>query len=196
MLDYQSIMNLYMRIHRLIWIMLFGSNFKRFGRKSSIQFPLRIQNAKYIEIGNNVSIMKKAWLVAIKIDHHTPSLSIGNGTRIGHYFLISSVRDVKIGEKVLIADKVYISDNLHSYEDVTIPIMSQPTVFKRSVHIGDESWIGEKVSIIGASIGKHSVIGANSVVTKDIPDYCVAGGTPARVIKRYNFNTKEWQRVD
>ncbi|MCK4619283.1 MAG: hypothetical protein KAT52_05010 [Desulfobacterales bacterium] len=69
-------------------------------------------------------------------------------------------------------------------------------MFKSSVYIGNNSWIGQNVTIIGVKIGKHCVIGANSVATKDIPDYCVAAGSPAIVKKRYNFETNEWQRVD
>src|SRR5690606_32270085 len=94
---------------------------------------------------------------------------------------------VDIGNNVLIADKVYISDNLHSYEDVNIPIWKQPIKQLREVRIGNNSWIGENVCIIGANVGNHCVIGANSVVTKDIPDYCIAVGTPAKIIKRYCF---------
>ena len=63
------------------------------------------------------------------------------------------------------------------------------------VTIGEDSWIGENVCICGASIGKHCVIGANSVVTKDIPDYCVAAGIPAKVIKKYNFEKNSWDRI-
>jgi acetyltransferase-like isoleucine patch superfamily enzyme len=61
--------------------------------------------------------------------------------------------------------------------------------------IGEGSWLGENVCVIGASIGKHCVIGANSVVTKDIPDYSVAVGIPAKVIKKYNFNKCEWEKI-
>jgi acetyltransferase-like isoleucine patch superfamily enzyme len=93
------------------------------------------------------------------------------------------------------AEKVYISDNIHAYKDVTKPIMHQPIVHKGNVYIGDNSWIGESVSIIGANIGKHCVIGANSVVTHDIPDYCVAVGSPAKVIKRYNFDINQWEML-
>lgn len=65
-----------------------------------------------------------------------------------------------------------------------------------NVHIGDGSWLGTHVVIAGnITIGKHCVIGANSVVTKDIPDYSVAVGIPAKVVKRYNFDTKCWERV-
>jgi acetyltransferase-like isoleucine patch superfamily enzyme len=158
-------------------------------------FPMKIKRSQYMEIGDHVSIHNKAWLVAIK-DNDIPRLIIEDYTTIGHFSVIASLRYVHIGKNVLIADKVYISDNLHSYEDITCPIMSQPIVFKGNVHIGDDSWIGQNVSIIGAKIGKHCVIGANSVVTNDIPDYCVAVGSPARVIKRYNFKTNKWHRTD
>jgi acetyltransferase-like isoleucine patch superfamily enzyme len=194
MLDYQSITNLYTRIHRRIWKILFSSNFKSFGKNSRIMFPMKINRAKYIEIGDYVSIHDKAWLDALEVNG-TPRLIIEDYTRIGHFSVISSMRYVRVGKNVLIADNVYVSDNLHGYEDITIPIMDQPIVFKSSVYIGDNSWVGQNVSIIGAKIGKHCVIGANSVVTSDIPDYCVAVGSPARVIKRYNFKTNEWQKT-
>ena len=64
------------------------------------------------------------------------------------------------------------------------------------VIIGEGSWLGTNVVVVGkVSIGKHCVIGANSVVTKDIPDYSVAAGIPAKVIKKYDFEKKEWVRV-
>ena len=93
------------------------------------------------------------------------------------------------------ADKVYISDNLHGYEDIHTPIHRQPIVQNGTVEIGEGSWLGENVCVIGANVGKHCVIGANSVVTRNIPDYSVAVGVPARVVKRYNFETKLWEKV-
>ena len=63
------------------------------------------------------------------------------------------------------------------------------------VLIDDGTWLGTNVVVVGnVHIGKQCVIGANSVVTKDIPDYCVAAGSPAKVLKRYNFESKEWER--
>ena len=67
--------------------------------------------------------------------------------------------------------------------------------FKSKVFIGDNSWIGENVSIIGASIGKNCIIGANSVVTNNIPDYSIAVGSQAKIIKKYNFNTNKWIKL-
>lgn len=61
--------------------------------------------------------------------------------------------------------------------------------------IGNVAWIGENVCIIGASVGKNSVIGANSVVTRDIPDFCVAVGSPARVIKKFDFSDECWKSI-
>ena len=94
------------------------------------------------------------------------------------------------------ADRVYISDNLHSYEDVDKPVLEQPVRQIAPVEIGEGTWLGEGVCVIGAKIGKGCVIGANAVVTKDIPDYSVAVGSPAKVIKKYNSDTKRWEKLE
>jgi acetyltransferase-like isoleucine patch superfamily enzyme len=100
-----------------------------------------------------------------------------------------------IGDHVLTANNVYISDNLHGYEDVTRPIMHQRVRFKKVVVIGDGCWIGENACIIGATIGRNSIIGANAVVTCDIPDYAVAVGIPAVVIRRFDQQLQQWVDV-
>lgn len=173
----------------------FAHTFKQFGKKVAILNPDIIEGERYISLGDYVSINAKVWLLALRQNDTLPQLVIGERTTIGRFAHIVALREVMIGKNVLIADKVYISDNLHAYEDIAQPIMDQPIVFKKSVKIGDNSWIGENVSVIGASIGKHCIIGANSVVTNDIPDYCVAVGTPAQVIKRYNSTTNQWINV-
>jgi acetyltransferase-like isoleucine patch superfamily enzyme len=90
---------------------------------------------------------------------------------------------------------VYITDQNHGYEDITRPI-SQQTQPERAVVIGDGSWLGYGAVVLpGVTIGKHCVIGANSVVTSDIPDFSVAVGVPARVIRRYDA-TAGWIKVD
>ncbi|MCP4650701.1 MAG: acyltransferase [PVC group bacterium] len=140
-------------------------------------------------------VQKYTWLFALQIDEHVPELVIKEGCSIGDFNHIAAVRKVIIGKNVLTANRVYISDNIHCYKDVNTPIMHQPVEFKSEVAIGDGSWIGENVCVIGAKIGKNCVIGANSVVTNDIPDYCVAVGAPAKIIKRFNAATKEWKKV-
>jgi acetyltransferase-like isoleucine patch superfamily enzyme len=156
---------------------------------------VRVQGKKYISLGNGCVIQKQGWLLAAKIAKNDPVLKIGNGTAVGDFCHIVSVNEVIIEDFVLIANKVYISDNNHCFEDIATPIIFQEIKFVNKVKIGQGSWIGENVCIIGANIGKNSIIGANSVVTKDIPDYSIAVGVPARVVKQYNFESKKWEKV-
>lgn len=95
------------------------------------------------------------------------------------------MNSLKMGEKVLLSPNVYITDCDHEYRSLEVPVMDQGIVQKgQAVSIGDGSYIGINVVIVGnIRIGKHCVVGANSVVTKDVPDYCVAVGSPAKVIK-------------
>lgn len=162
--------------------------------RSRISFPIKLNGIPNFKVGYRVAVGGGAWLAAMPLTGENAKLVIEDGTCIGHFAHIYATKSIHIGKKVLIADKVYISDNLHGYEDVSLPIMDQPVLQKNPVVIGDETWIGEHVCIIGATIGKHCVIGANSVVTHNIPDYCVAVGSPAKVIKRYDFEQKLWVR--
>lgn len=156
--------------------------------------PLKIENAHAISIEKKVYIGKLSWLMGGS-EKKVITLKIDEGTQIGHFAHIIAMNNVHIKKHVLIADKVFISDCTHNYDDVGLPILSQGTKVLSEVTIGEDSWIGENVCICGASIGKHCVIGANSVVTKDIPDYCVAAGIPAKVIKKYNFEKNSWERI-
>ncbi|MHA3787235.1 acyltransferase [Flavobacterium hauense] len=160
-------------------------------------FPLNINGIKNISVGNNVNIAYKSWLAAMPLTGAEGcELIIGDGTSIGNLNHIYATKSIIIGKDVLTADKVYISDNLHGYENVSLPIIKQPIKQIGTVVIGDGSWLGENVCVIGAKIGRNCVIGANSVVTKDIPDYSVAVGSPAKVIKRYCFETNQWIKTN
>lgn len=173
------------KIYSLLWNIIFGHNFKSFGKGIRIYKPNIICGEQYISIGNQVGIASNCWLLALKTGDELPIFDIGEGTQIGRFSHIVSVKNLVIGRKVLIADKVYISDNYHNYLDKNLPIMDQEVKFKGSVRIGDGAWIGENVSIIGVSIGKGSVVSANAVVTKDVPDYCIVAGIPAKIIKKF-----------
>lgn len=192
---YEFIYKVQRRIYILIWNLLFSTGFKSFGKKSSIFRPRNIEGAKYIEIGSLAMLMEGAWLLALKIDSNIPKLKIGDGCYIGHYAHIVAVRSVEIENDVLIADKVYISDNLHGFDSVSVPIRYQPVKHNRKVLIKSGSWIGENVCIIGATVGRNSVVAANSVVTKDVPDFCVVAGAPAKIIKRYCQKNETWEKV-
>jgi acetyltransferase-like isoleucine patch superfamily enzyme len=178
-------------------LLIYKWQFRHFGKKSKIISPLRLDGKKNIEIGNSTYIAYNTWLASVGLTgEKEPLLRIGSHCAIGNFNHIYATHEIIIEDYVLTADKVYISDNLHSYENPEIPIIQQPIKQIKEVIIGKGSWIGENVCIIGASIGKNCVIGANAVVTKDIPDYSVAVGNPAKIIKQYNFKTKQWERLN
>jgi acetyltransferase-like isoleucine patch superfamily enzyme len=161
-----------------------------------IQQLLRIEGKKNISIAENVIIQKLTWLAAVPLTNAEKChLSIGKGTVIGNFNHIFATGEITIGEKVLTADKVFITDNQHEFEDVNTPILEQGIKQFPPMSIGNGTWIGENVCILGVSVGKNCVIGANSVVNKPIPDYCIAVGIPAKVIKKYNFETKQWEKA-
>lgn len=174
--------------------LIYKYTFLRFGSKSILRRPLEIRDKKSISIGNGVYIAEQIWLLATKTGKRCEKIFIGNGVQIGHYAHIVANERVCIENDVLIADKVFISDCTHNYEDIYMPIYKQGISNIKRVTIGEKSWIGENVCICGASVGKHCVIGANSVVTKDIPDYSIAVGSPAKVIKRYDWKKNQWVR--
>lgn len=113
------------------------------------------------------------------------TVKIGQGSEIGECCRLSIANSLNIGKKVLLSPNVYITDFDHEYRNLEVPVIDQGVVQKgQTVSIGDGSYIGINAVIVGnVKIGKHCVIGANSVVTKDVPDYCVAVGSPARIIK-------------
>jgi acetyltransferase-like isoleucine patch superfamily enzyme len=118
---------------------------------------------------------------------------IGDRTRIGIGSVL--IGPVKIGNDVRLAQNVVMSGLNHGYEDISVPIHKQP-VSTKPIVIMDETWIGANVFIsAGVTIGKHCVVAGGSVVTKDVPDYTIVAGNPAKIIKRYNFESKTWERV-
>ena len=183
-------------VFRLIKSTYYKRKFNHFGWLSIIRSPLKIGGAKNIWIGDKVIIEYKTWLAAIPKKGGTAELILEDGCTVGHFNHIYATKSIILHKNVLTADKVYISDNLHGYEDINIPIKNQPVKQINTVEIGEGSWLGENVCVLGVKIGKHCIIGANSVVTQDIPDYCIAVGAPAKVIKRYDFSEQQWKKTD
>lgn len=164
---------------------------------SAIIPPYTIDGGKNITIGKGTTINKYAWLMALPLTGEDKAqIIIGSRVRISYFAHIVATHKITIGDNVNIGNSLYLSDNIHGYEDINTPIRDQKLVQKNEVVIGSDTWLGERVSIIGCKIGHHCVIGAHSVVTKDIPDYCVAVGAPAKIIKRYDFDTKTWRKTN
>lgn len=177
--------------------LMFGHFFRSFGRRARLVAPLGIEGIGNISIGDDVYVAHKVLLAAVP---HTGAgkctLEIGSGTSLGSFNHIYATERISIGENVLTANNVYISDNVHGYEDTTVPVKQQSVKQKNLVTIGDGAWLGQNVCVVGASVGKNSVIGANSVVTRDIPDYAVAVGAPARIIRRFDPAAQLWRATN
>lgn len=183
------------KLSRLLFSFLHRSRFKRLGQAAYLYAPFRLEGPHNIEIGDASVFQGGGWLYCMGVGGAAARLDIGTGCVFGYNNHVTAVSEVVIGDHVLTANNVYISDNLHSYEDIGVPIMHQAVRVKRPVHIGSGSWIGENACIIGARVGKNCVVGANAVVTSDIPDYSVAVGAPAKVIRRYDETTEQWIKV-
>ncbi|OPY85895.1 MAG: putative acetyltransferase [Smithella sp. PtaU1.Bin162] len=191
--------NWWMEKKAQVYTALIRNSAGKIGKNSIIRPPLHSYNLEQLQLGENCLINSYGWIQCIKSYagvEHDPKLEIGDNTSIGHFTHIIACSHLKIGKNVMIADRVYISDNLHGFENVNMPVSSQPLKLPGPVTIEDEVWIGDGVSILpNVTIGRHSIIGSNSVVTKDIPPYCVAAGIPAKVIRKYNSETNSWERV-
>lgn len=171
--------------------------FGKFGKNARIYYPGKFDNCKSIYIESNAIVRQYAWIQAIQTSPEIhPSVILGSGSNINRFSHIVATHKVEIGKKCGIADNVFITDTTHNYIDINVPEKEQPLKFLNEVTIGDGTWIGRNASIIGASIGKHCVVGTNTVVTKNIPDYCVVVGSPCKIVKRYNFDTKQWEKTD
>jgi carbonic anhydrase/acetyltransferase-like protein (isoleucine patch superfamily) len=166
-----------------------GRRFGAFGERSVICFPANaLFNEQYIHIGAGTmfgpQITLSAGMVPGQDMVSDPVISIGDRCLFGKGSGIVGHLRIEIGDDVWTGHHVYITDQNHGYEDLSRPI-SQQVMPERPVTVGAGSWLGHGTVVLpGASIGRHVVIGANSVVTGTIPDNCVAAGVPARVIRR------------
>ncbi|SHM22194.1 acyltransferase [Mucilaginibacter sp. OK098] len=174
-----------------LWVRWFVNPFiHKKGKNTIIRFNTRMDLFPFnkFEIGANSIIEDFA-----TINNGVGDVFIGNNAGIGLSNVI--IGPVKLGNYVMLAQNIVISGLNHAYEDVTLPPRMQKVVTKQ-ITIEDDVWIGANCVITaGVTIGKHAIVGAGSVVTKDIPQFSVAVGNPARVIKKYNFETKCWGKI-
>jgi len=169
--------------------------FKSLGRESVIYRPMLICNADCIEIGDRVSIWDGVRLEAVRDRHgRTPVLIIGSNTNIEQDVHIVCHNRIIIGKDVSITGRCAIVDVTHPYQDINAGKIGNLIADDDSaVEIGDGAFLGYGAVILpNVRIGKRAVIGANSVVTRDVPDFSVAAGQPARVIKVYSPKMHQW----
>lgn len=173
-----------------IWVKLLNPFLFKYGKKSKIK-RTAIMNISFI---NSFSLGENSIIEHYSvIDNGVGSIHIGDNTFIGLRNTI--IGPVEIGNNVILGQNIVISGLNHNYIDINRPIKDQG-INVAKIHIEDQSWLGSNSTIIsGVHIGKHSIIGAGSVVTKDVPDFSIVAGNPAKVIKLYNFNTKQWIKI-
>lgn len=163
-------------------------------RTCTIRYPIKIQGGgeRNINIGEGTSIGKFSVLGCWKNyngqDGLEPEITIGNNCNIGEFCHITSINRVCIGNGLLTGRFVYIGDNTHgglSWEEANTPPAKRKLYSKGGITIGNNVWIGDKVTILGGvTIGDNVIVGSNSVVNHDILSNCVAAGAPAKIIKQ------------
>lgn len=177
------------------WARKFGSTRGFVNIGSNVTF----QNPDSIHLGSGIGIGKYSYFLPLKRFagiNYSPRITIGNGCWVGTRNSFACINSIDIGNNVLFAGYVHITDHSHGYENIDIPVAQQPLISKGGVVIEDQCWLGFGCEILsGVHIGKHSIVAARAVVTKDVPPYSIVAGNPARVVKRYNFETKQWEKV-
>jgi len=149
--------------------------------------------------GEGVVIQRDSWL---NIAYDNPDvrymIELGAGTNIGRRCTISASHRIVFGKKVLLGPNVLVTDHNHEYRHVGVPVVDQGiTSTSNSVFIGDGTWIGTNSVVVGnVTVGKGCVVGADTVVTRDIPDYCVVAGSPAKVIRAFDADAGKWAAVE
>lgn len=163
-------------------------HFRHLGKGCIIKKGITLKGAQYISIGEMTAIHANAVLTAWKLSGNEPSVSIGHDCDFGEYLHLSCTNRIVIGSGVLTGRWVTIVDNSHGTflsEELKTPPHHRPIVSKGTIRIGDNVWLGDKVTVLpGVTIGQGSIIASNSVVTKDIPENSIAAGAPAKVVRQ------------
>lgn len=173
-----------------------------FPRARLVRFPIYVRGISSMEIGEGLTTGVNVRLDATAPRGSPPVLRIGRHVQINDSVHIGAIEQVVIGDYTLIASRVFISDHNHGTYQVQdaasapeVPPADRP-LSSRPVHIGRNVWLGEQVCILpGVTIGDGAIVGANSVVTRDIPPNSIAAGNPARVIRVFDALTKTWKRI-
>lgn len=181
-----------------------SKRFQKAGKDLKIGSNTTIKGAEYISVGNNVTIGNDVFIEIMKncpleigddvnidkgaviLSHRIPKnkgITIGNMCRIGINNVVNAGNGLTIGNYVRVGPSVNINNYNHQFRDKNVPIILQGS-FGQDTIIEDDCWIGTGAIILGATIGRGSVIGAGSVVTKDIENYSVVAGVPAKFLKK------------
>lgn len=181
-------------IFKIFWFfraLLYKPFFGSFGQPSYIGPPTFLAGTRKIFIGKKVRIFPNIRMEAIG---EGASININDNVAIGQNVHITSAMNLRIGASTTILANVFITNIDHDYSNIDEHILNQPLIVKET-QIGEFCFIGIGAAIqAGTILGKQCIVGANSVVRGEFPDYCVIVGSPARIVKKYNFETQQWEK--
>ncbi len=179
---------------KILWVIraiIYKLYFKRIGLPSYIGKPTFLYGTRRISIGKRVRIFPH---VRLEVHGKQASLEIQDNVAIGQNVHITAGNNLIIGKSSTILANVFITDIDHNYTEIGKHILDQEMIIKKT-EIGENCFIGIGAAIqAGTQLGKQCIVGANSVVKGIFPDYCVIVGSPARIVKKYNFETKIWEK--
>lgn len=178
-----------------LYTFLIKNKFAFFGENSIIKPILNSSNEQFISIGRNVDIGSfcritvSTEFAGYKVrSKNKIRIRIGNNVDVGHNTFISANNSIEIGDHVIMAPYVFITDHDHGFKDPKKNLHEQPLTEGGRIKIGNNVFLGIKSTILkNVAIGSHAVVGANSVVTKNVPPYSVVAGNPARIIRKINL---------
>jgi len=183
-------------IYKFIWVLktlFLAPFFGSFRFPSYVANPIFLKGIKKIHLGKRVRILPHS---RIEVTSPEASITFVENISIGQNFHITAAGDLLIGKNTTIAENVMVTDIDHEYQEIDVHILDQKHIVSQT-RIGENCFIGYGVVIqAGTILGKQCVVGANSVVRGEFPDYSVIVGVPGRIIKRYNQVSKKWERTN
>jgi len=162
------------------------------GERSYVFRPYAINRPATLRLGTGCEILPHSsiWM------QPESAVTIGDGTYIGRHFYLTAMKSIRIGARCVLSDHVYITDLAHGLDPHGAFLLHQPLESKGPVTIGDGCFLGYRVAILpGVTLGEHCVVGVNAVVTRSFPAYTMLAGAPARAIKTYSLEAKQWVPV-
>jgi acetyltransferase-like isoleucine patch superfamily enzyme len=164
-----------------------------------------LRGLAHIDIGKNFSVMEGLWLEAhdrYRDQELNPRVIIGDDVSVSRWCHVSAIEYIEIGSRTLLGSNVYIADHNHGtysgieQSDPTVSPATRPLGGGGPVIIGEDVWIGNNAVLVGPlNVGRGAIIGANSVVTRDVPVNTIVAGVPARPIKRFSDKSNVWEAI-
>jgi len=183
-------------VFKIFWLfraIIYKLFFKRIGKLTYIGKPTFLSGVNKVEIGERVRIFPG---IRMEVLNNYSSIKIKDNVSIGQNLHIVSGADLIISKDSTISSNVFITNIEHSYKEIDRHIMDQSIIVKDTI-IGENCFIGCGARIqAGTKLGKQCIVGTNAVVKGEYPDYSVIVGAPARIIKRYNLESKKWERTN